>query len=298
MSLLIAFLSFLAISVSTAQVATGAQSFGSFGGGPFDTVNLGNLNTHFSIPVLHKSGRGLPFTYDLSYDSSIWTPMSVLGTQTWQPAPGWGWNSNWTGNFGYIIYSTYTVVWYGSNGYPDGEESVYDGYVYHDAFGRSHAFIGQVVIYSQECNGTSNYSFTSTATDGSGLTISVTNGNSAYLTTVGGTVLAPPVVQVPPTSMQPSTKSDANGNFMNENSSRQFFDTLSSAVPVLTISGTGVPASPITFTYPAPSDGASSCNPIADCASYTMNYTQYTVATDFGVSGIAEYPRASVSDRK
>src|SRR5882762_7159364 len=51
------------------QEATGTPPFGSFGGGP-DTVNLGNLNAHISIPVVHKTGRGMPFSYDLSYDSS------------------------------------------------------------------------------------------------------------------------------------------------------------------------------------------------------------------------------------
>ena len=63
----------LLTGVASAQIATGTPPFGSFGGGPFDTVNLGNLNVHFAIPVLHKAGRGVPFTYDLSYDSSIWT---------------------------------------------------------------------------------------------------------------------------------------------------------------------------------------------------------------------------------
>ncbi|MGA7630598.1 MAG: hypothetical protein WCB11_07510, partial [Terriglobales bacterium] len=47
--------------VLSGQVATGTPPFGSFGGGPFDTVNLGNLNVHFAIPVLNKAGRGLPF---------------------------------------------------------------------------------------------------------------------------------------------------------------------------------------------------------------------------------------------
>lgn len=59
--------------VVSAQVSTGTPASGSFGGGPFDTVNLGNLNVHFAIPVVHKAGRGMAFTYDLSYDSSVWT---------------------------------------------------------------------------------------------------------------------------------------------------------------------------------------------------------------------------------
>ena len=59
------------VPYSLSQVATGIIPFNSYGGGPFDTVNLGNLNVHFSVPVLHKAGRGIPFVYDLNYDSSI-----------------------------------------------------------------------------------------------------------------------------------------------------------------------------------------------------------------------------------
>src|ERR1700722_8733380 len=83
------------------SVAPGTPAFGSFGGGPFDTLNLGNLNVHFVIPIRQKAGRGTPFTYSLVYDSSIWAPITSSGTQSWQPsntAPNntlpnsyWGW---------------------------------------------------------------------------------------------------------------------------------------------------------------------------------------------------------------
>src|SRR5208282_415866 len=54
----------------------------------------------------------------------------------------------------------------------------------------------------------------------------------------------------------------------------------SGTTPVLTQGGSGTPASPTTLTYTAPSGGN---------AVYTLNYTQYTVATEFGVSGTHEY---------
>jgi hypothetical protein len=41
----------LATGIVPAQVAIGTPPFGSFGGGPFDTVNLGNLDVHFVIPA-------------------------------------------------------------------------------------------------------------------------------------------------------------------------------------------------------------------------------------------------------
>src|SRR6266851_8483322 len=80
----------LTASTSSAQVATGTPPFGSFGGGP-DVINLANLNSHITIPVLHKAGRGTNFTYDLSYDSSVWYPAGVSGSQTWQPVTNFGW---------------------------------------------------------------------------------------------------------------------------------------------------------------------------------------------------------------
>src|SRR5438132_5966204 len=97
----------LAVSGSaTGQAATGTPKFGSFGGGQFDTVNLGNLNVHFAVPVIHKAGRGMPFTYDLSYDSSIWYPVGVSGNQTWQPVSNWGWRAATESLVGYSTYTT------------------------------------------------------------------------------------------------------------------------------------------------------------------------------------------------
>src|SRR5260370_6792839 len=115
----------LLTGVAPAQVATGAPPFGSFGGGPFDTVNLGNLNVHFAIPVLHKAGRGMPFTYDLSYDSSIWTPVVLNGVTQWQPATNWGWRGVTEAKTGYISYSTSTTI----NG--PCTTYTYSNYVYH-----------------------------------------------------------------------------------------------------------------------------------------------------------------------
>src|SRR6266852_291472 len=80
----------LTVPSASAQVVTGTPPFGSFGGGP-DVINLGNLNAHLTIPVLHKSGRGTNFTYDLTYDSSVWYPTGVSGSQTWQPVANFGW---------------------------------------------------------------------------------------------------------------------------------------------------------------------------------------------------------------
>src|SRR5678815_407923 len=84
----------LTSGVAVAQLATGTPRFGSFGGGPFDTVDLADLNVHFEIPVVSKAGRGMPFTYSLSYDSTVWYPVGVSGNQNWQPVLNWGWRGS------------------------------------------------------------------------------------------------------------------------------------------------------------------------------------------------------------
>src|ERR1700728_1102203 len=89
---------FFAILISThllvAQVATGTYPYGTYDSASVDTINVGNLNVHFAIPILNKAGRGMPFTYALSYDSSIWMPESVSGVWEWQPVNNWGWRGS------------------------------------------------------------------------------------------------------------------------------------------------------------------------------------------------------------
>ena len=73
------------------QNATGTQTFGSFSGGP-DTINLGNLDVNLVIPILQKQGRGIPFVFNLTYDSSlVWLPVTTGSSTTWTPQRGWGW---------------------------------------------------------------------------------------------------------------------------------------------------------------------------------------------------------------
>src|SRR5579859_6935620 len=135
-------LCFLAIAAThvQAQVATGTPPFGSFGGGP-DVINLANLNSHITVPVIHKAGRGTNFTYDLSYDSSVWYPVGLIGNQTWMPVANWGWRGSTEVATGYISYSTTSTVCLDSKGTKYfGGKSTYSNWVYHDTFGISHAF--------------------------------------------------------------------------------------------------------------------------------------------------------------
>jgi hypothetical protein len=253
--------------IAQAQVSTGTPLYGSFGGGP-DVINLADLNSHISIPIVHKSGRGTDFTYDLSYDSSVWYPSSASGINTWTPVTNWGWRGQTEVAVGYVSYKTHLhqCPVKGDGNYP-----TYDTYVFHDMFGIMHAYVGSAV---SDCNGIFT-GFTETAADGSGYKINVTDVSAETITSSSGQVSNPPVNN----TTGASTATDRNGNQFSVNSSNQFFDTLSSTPPVLSITGSGSAGSPLTFTYTAPGGSAS----------YKVNYTNYTVATNFAVSGIAEY---------
>src|SRR5580700_8798580 len=100
------------------QNATGTQTFGSFSGGP-DTINLGNLDVNLVIPILLRQGRGIPFVFDLTYDSSlVWLPVTTGSTTTWTPQSGWGWPST-VSSVGYVpspVVWTATTVCYPPTG--------------------------------------------------------------------------------------------------------------------------------------------------------------------------------------
>ena len=87
-----------------AQVATGLQPYGSFSSKAFDRVNNANLNVHFAVPILNKAGRGLPFVYSLSYDSSIWTNSG--GAWVPNPSINWGWGGVTGALIGRVTYQT------------------------------------------------------------------------------------------------------------------------------------------------------------------------------------------------
>ena len=136
-------LCFMLPSSSCAQVDPGFPPFNSFGGAP-DIVNLGNLNVHYTIPILHKAGRGVNFAYDSTYDSSVWMPVASGSTASWQPVPNsnWGWGGS---IMGYITYN-------GSPGncyvYPAGVfyYDQFTNFVFYDAQGTPHPLPGQILL--------------------------------------------------------------------------------------------------------------------------------------------------------
>ncbi|MGB6690790.1 MAG: hypothetical protein WBE76_23400 [Terracidiphilus sp.] len=224
-SAVLGFVSVLVAACAFAQPATGIYPYGAFDNRGFDTIDLGNLNVHFSIPVVNKAGRVTPFYYNLVYDSLVWYPLTSGSTTTWKPVTGWGWHGDTEVAFGYMTFATIGTT----NSH----------FVYHDSLGVSHSFPGVTTTpTSPTASGSS--------IDGSGLTLSVTGQTDCAISTPTGASIA-----VPNTNNGPATYTDPNGNQISVNSSGQFTDTLGTVA--LTISGTN----PQTYTYTNPSGGTS-----------------------------------------
>lgn len=280
----------LASHLVSAQQQPYIPPFQSWSGGPFDVVNLGNLDIHFTIPILHKAGRGQPFAYDISYDGAqVWSPAAINGTSQWQPGSAFGWfNTSGAGMGGYVSYSTTT-----SSGqcpinppYTFGTytQIEYYGFVYHDSAGFTYQMGGTAYyITTTGCTSPPNGPSPTTpektvANDGSGYTMYVgpatANSIPGYIVAKSGTIINVPFVSGPPVGGSGPIQ-DQNGNMISE-SGGTWTDTL--GTQVLAIVGT--PPANTTLTYTAPS-GAN--------AVYTIGYTNYTVRTWFQVQNISEY---------
>src|SRR5690348_7519622 len=160
-------------STANAQVQTGTPPFGTFGGGP-DVINLANLNSHITVPVFSKAGRGIPFNFYLTQDSSVWFPVSSGSSKSWQPVTKWGWNQS-EANIGSISVNS------GRSSKlelcDDGSEAetvttTYSGWAYTDGFHTLHSFSIVTTVVDDGCtNIVTPSSAQGTAPDGSGYTL-------------------------------------------------------------------------------------------------------------------------------
>ena len=210
------------------------------------------------VPVFGRPGRGLPLSYNLSYDSLIWEPVASNGTTTWHPVPNsWGWTAQSAALTGAVTYGKVTVEIVCNY---QGTETVYSGWVYHDPSGGLHSFNGSVTIINQpaSCGGNSTAPLNAAATDNSGYILN-TNETTSSVYTPGGLTIAFPA----------STVTDANLNQISL-SGGVITDTLGPAVTTSGTPGSGA----VTYTYTAPSGGN---------AIVTVYYSPYTVQTCFGV---------------
>ena len=86
-----------------AQVVTGIPPFSSVTPSTFDTVDNGNLNVVFCIPVVTKAGQGMTFQYCLAYNNSVWNKYNSVGNLVWTPTGGWGWGGASSGSTGFCV---------------------------------------------------------------------------------------------------------------------------------------------------------------------------------------------------
>ncbi len=264
LSLVIVMAGSAAAQTSTPQVARGTAPLGSFGGGP-DIINLGNLNAHYTIPVLSRAGRGNPFGFNLGYDTSIWYPSTSSGTTSWTPVTNWGWTGTAdlaTPATGALTSEVFEPHCSGSN-----YNFVYI-WTYTDKSGVRHLFPGLTQASGPCGNATS---LNKLAPDGSGYYLQATGG-SGTVTWRSGTLLG-----------GPGSLTDNNGNKITVSGS-SVYDTLSSTKAMVTASGSPS-APPVKYSY-TNSQGTTSY--------VTVNYTNHTVQTAFGCSNIAEYQQSNI----
>src|SRR5258708_2733853 len=172
----------------------GVLPFGSYTRGGFDTINNQNLNVMFAIPIVSSAGRGQPLSFNLSYNSQIYT---ISGTLIY-PATnfGWLWDGPPGGTSGGDTYS-YPMKC-NKPGYPLWVTNTdYSNYYFTDALGTTHGF-----PISATYNGCGNF--------WSGTTSGNATDHTGYYTTINGPVRGPGGQQLGSSS----TAEDANGNYV------------------------------------------------------------------------------------
>ena len=266
---------------ASAQVATGAPPFGTFGGGP-EVINLGNLNVQYTIPIRHKTGRGNNFAWDLTYNSSVWTPVGNVGNQAWALASGWAGLNPF--GLSYITYSmTYTSGQCGYQGQSSYQEWSYGNFYYYDQYGVSTSFGGGGAYFSSPGGGTCPPNGMDPPTvepvSANGYTLYASFGEgtaTGYLIDKTGTTFYPPMNTSPPAQDSGVVSADNNSNTITVNNG-VFTDTLNTTV--LSV----IQATNTNFIYAAPS-GAN--------ATIAVSYKSYVVRSNFGCSNVTEYNAA------
>lgn len=182
----------LLIPIAAHAQTTGLYPFGPFDTRGFDTINRGNLNIHFSIPIFSKPGRGgSNFAYSLSYDGLVWSPQSSSGASAWTPAPAWGWADVTNAQWGYVTYNeslnNCTLPPHGIQA----DYAHFSGFVFHDHSGNTHRL---PFAYSDPCGNEGDPTSTGSypLTDNSGYTVYRNGMTFIFLTRTARNIPSPP----------------------------------------------------------------------------------------------------------
>ena len=282
-ALLLALGSSTVLADSYSPPTTGIPPLSTIAGGPFDRVNLANLDVHFLIPVFSRAGV-IPFNYNLSYDSLVWVPATINGVTSWQPASGndFGWQDIAQPVAGNVYYTGISTV-YSCGGYK--ETTTLSGYRFADPAGANHPFGGSVIIVvvtgGSGCGSSSVTPITNQpALDNSGYMLT-TDSTTATVVRSDGVKFYQGAAS---RGQQAFTVTDLNGNTIQvaNNGSRgltTITDTLNSQA--LQICCWLRRVDPTSYTYTAPNQQP---------ANVVVSYVQYTVQTNFLVPNIHEYP--------
>ena len=252
-----------------AQVATGLPPYGSFSGGP-DVVNNSNLDAHLSFPVLQKAGVGIPFSYILSYDTSVWSPDNPNGGLMWTWLGGWSTQAT----TGWTTFDAIQALCPGVRPtcYTFGNctfVNEYNRWKYFDRMNTEHDLQSSVTVYDYSAcsqQGSGPYTATATTTD------------QLYSVTVNASPEATTAVDVHgfTFNMSLGTTTDSNGNSVTGST-----DTLGMTVLSETESGS-LTNPPITATY-------TYTNAQGQPESVKVISQPQVVRTSFGCSGVTEF---------
>ncbi|MGB8786037.1 MAG: RHS repeat-associated core domain-containing protein [Candidatus Acidiferrales bacterium] len=254
----------LSASVAGAQTGNGFPTFGSFANNGVDSVNLQNLNTVVTIPIVSSPGRGIPINVNVPYNALVWSYNPTSSSKAWTISGGFSQFSDNPTLVSLIGSATYQILTIpcGATHY-----SLYTDYVYLDPVGTSHPF-SVTPGHSGTCSVPAE--LTGYATDGSGFYMNITGGATN------------PVVYTPSgMKIQDFTATDSNGNQLsgitNLNNFNEFdwTDTLGQLAVKVIASTTSMNVEYLDTS--------------GNYQSVTFTLTPLSIATKFQCSGITEY---------
>src|SRR5215472_2391535 len=252
-------------------VSIGVPQFSTTTNGP-DNINLGNLNVSWQFPIFSKPGRGIPFSFALAYNNTVWKQTAVNNFSL-SPVANLGWS--FVGNVpsGAIASNVHTAVNCNSQRFL--KTDTYNNFVYADSSGIHHRFTTARYVINN-CTGIETFSGPVTADDGSGFLLSPTSQASAIVTTPSGIQL----VAFGPLDAGNKQMTDVNGNTVGGAGSNAINDTL--GMTAVTVSSTFRTTSP--FFPPVPGG-----TPAPGSVSFTYtdpNGTPETVVLNYGVFNV------------
>jgi RHS repeat-associated protein len=265
-----------------------------------DTVSLSNLAIHFNVPLRAKQGRGIPFSFNLSFDNQTYGTKFLSGgvQQEWTLVTS---THPFNSPIGTIHLTQFTnqscIVISNPPRNPPQKVSytLYEIISYTDSDGTSHPFgpSGEGLFFASNslvqtaCKLAYGQGASGIASDGSGIFVSA-NLNSGTITYPNGTIIKAPLYGLPslPPGPGPYTITDSNGNWMSQSFSSAgfpqigtFTDTLDTA-PVILVNASTFP-NPVSYSY---LDGTGGEVPYI-----TESFKPYTLQTAFGCP-IVDYP--------